>query len=38
MQTMEKDPVFIAHQVKFIRKTFGWTQENLANEADDADH
>jgi transcriptional regulator with XRE-family HTH domain len=30
---MERDPAFIAQQVKFIRKTHGLTQENLAMAA-----
>ena len=33
MQTTEKDPAFIAQQVKFIRKMFRLTQENLADAA-----
>jgi transcriptional regulator with XRE-family HTH domain len=33
MQTMEKDPAFITQQVKFIRKMFRLTQENLADAA-----
>lgn len=31
MDTMERDPAFIAKQVKFIRKMFRLTQENLAD-------
>ena len=30
---MERDPAYIADQVKFMRKMFRWTQENLANAA-----
>ena len=30
MDVMERDPVYIAKQVRFARKTFGLTQENLA--------
>jgi transcriptional regulator with XRE-family HTH domain len=33
MPTQERDPEFIAKQVKFIRKFFGFTQENLADAA-----
>ena len=33
METMERDPQFIAKQVKFIRKMFRLTQENLADAA-----
>jgi transcriptional regulator with XRE-family HTH domain len=33
METMERDPVYIAQQVKFLRKMFRLTQENLANAA-----
>lgn len=33
METMERDPQFIAEQVKFIRKTQRLTQENLADAA-----
>lgn len=33
MSTMERDPAFIAKQVKFIRKMFRMTQENLADQA-----
>jgi transcriptional regulator with XRE-family HTH domain len=33
MQTMERDPAFIAQQVKFIRKMYRLTQENLAEAA-----
>jgi transcriptional regulator with XRE-family HTH domain len=33
MDTMERDPSFIARQVKFIRRMFHWTQENLADAA-----
>lgn len=33
MQTVEKDPAFIARQVKFIRKAFRLTQENSADAA-----
>lgn len=31
MQTMERDPAYIASQVKLLRKTFQLTQENLAD-------
>lgn len=30
MKTMERDPAFIAKQVKFIRRQLGMTQDNLA--------
>jgi len=30
---MDRDPAYIASQVKFVRKMFGLTQENLANAA-----
>lgn len=33
MDTMERDPTYIADQVKFMRKMFRWTQENLAGAA-----
>lgn len=33
MDTMERDPAYIADQLKFMRKMFRWTQENLANAA-----
>jgi transcriptional regulator with XRE-family HTH domain len=33
MDTMERDPAFIAQQVKFLRKMFRLTQENLADAA-----
>ena len=33
METLECDPIYIAEQVKFIRKMRGLTQENLANAA-----
>jgi transcriptional regulator with XRE-family HTH domain len=33
METMERDPLYIAQQIKFIRKLFGLTQENLADAA-----
>src|ERR1700722_6734956 len=33
MDTMERDPSFIARQVKFIRTMFRLTQENLADAA-----
>jgi transcriptional regulator with XRE-family HTH domain len=33
MDTMERDPVYIAEQVKFIRKVRRLTQENLADAA-----
>ena len=31
MNTMERDPLYIAHQVKLIRKTHRLTQDNLAD-------
>jgi transcriptional regulator with XRE-family HTH domain len=34
METMERDPAYIALQVKFLRKMFQLTQENLAEAAD----
>ena len=33
METMERDPAYIAKQVKFIHKTYRLTQENLADLA-----
>jgi transcriptional regulator with XRE-family HTH domain len=33
METMERDPAYIAQQVKFIRKMYRLTQENLADAA-----
>jgi transcriptional regulator with XRE-family HTH domain len=33
MEPMERDPKYIADQVKFLRKTLGLTQENLADAA-----
>lgn len=33
METMERDPTYIAHQVKYIRKMYRLTQENLADAA-----
>ncbi|NWG54599.1 MAG: helix-turn-helix transcriptional regulator [Hydrogenophilaceae bacterium] len=33
MQTMERDPEHIAKTLKLLRKTFGLTQENLADAA-----
>jgi transcriptional regulator with XRE-family HTH domain len=33
MDTMSRDPAYIAHQVKFLRKMLGLTQENLADAA-----
>ena len=33
MKTVERDAAFIAKQVKFIRKMFRLTQENLADAA-----
>lgn len=33
METMERDPAYIAEQVKFIRKMHKLTQENLAEAA-----
>jgi transcriptional regulator with XRE-family HTH domain len=33
MDTMERDPTYIAQQVKFLRKMFQLTQENLADAA-----
>jgi len=33
MDTMERDPQYIAEQVKFLRKTYRLTQENLADAA-----
>jgi transcriptional regulator with XRE-family HTH domain len=33
MDTMTRDPAYIAQQVKFLRKMFGLTQENLAEAA-----
>jgi transcriptional regulator with XRE-family HTH domain len=33
MDLMERDPLYIAGQVKFLRKMFGLTQENLADAA-----
>lgn len=33
METMERDPDYIAKQVKFLRKMFHLTQENLADAA-----
>lgn len=33
MQTMERDPTYIAKQVKFIRRHLGMTQDNLAEAA-----
>ncbi len=33
MKIMERDPSFIAKQVRFIRETFRLTQENLADAA-----
>jgi transcriptional regulator with XRE-family HTH domain len=33
METMERDPLYIAQQSKLIRKWFGLTQENLADAA-----
>lgn len=33
MDTMERDPIYIAQQVKFIRKMHRLTQENLADAA-----
>ena len=31
METMERDPAYLAQQVKFLRKWHGLTQENVAN-------
>ena len=33
METMERDPAFISEQVKYIRKSYRLTQENLADAA-----
>jgi transcriptional regulator with XRE-family HTH domain len=33
MEVMERDPAYIAHQVKFVRRMFKLTQENLADAA-----
>lgn len=33
METMERDPLYIAEQMKFIRKMHRLTQENLADAA-----
>jgi len=33
MDSMERDPLYIAEQVKFIRKMHRLTQENLADTA-----
>ena len=33
MEVMERDPAYIAQQLKFLRKTFRFTQENLADAA-----
>lgn len=33
MQTMERDPLFIARQVKLLRQTYRLTQETLANSS-----
>jgi transcriptional regulator with XRE-family HTH domain len=33
MNTLERDPVYIAQQVRYLRKTFRLTQENLADAA-----
>jgi transcriptional regulator with XRE-family HTH domain len=33
METTERDPLYIAQQIKLIRKMFGLTQENLADAA-----
>ena len=33
METMERDPAYIAEQVRFIRKLHKLTQENLADAA-----
>lgn len=33
MDTMERDAEYIADQVRFMRKMFRWTQENLAHSA-----
>lgn len=33
MDTMKRDPVYIAQQVKFLRKMHGLTQENVADAA-----
>jgi transcriptional regulator with XRE-family HTH domain len=33
MEVMERDPAYIAQQLKYLRKTFRFTQENLAEAA-----